>query len=392
MSDLDRAIQRIHHQLDQIRKVPKCTSCECLLDVMEAVQRDLSEVETPKAQKARRDLQRWIEEGKRDRHACLGCEVCLPIQPYNRFNEQLHQGEASVAESPIPKTTASACGCGSECGIAPSLEKKSDWPPVEGDYLVGNPVASVALCTLADTDLPKEVQAAGLLDRIAIVGSLSTENLGIERVIRNVVTNPSIRYLVLCGRDSRGHRAGQALLSLQANGVDEKRRIIGAQGPRPVLKNVTDEEINRFRQQVTVVDEIDSRELQRLEEVIQACQSQPKGAELSLPPKVQQPKVIKARRQSNREWVHDPEGFFLVLLDRKSQEIVCEHYTKEGVLNEVIRGRRASHIANTAIQRGLLSRLDHAAYLGQELAKAETSLALGLPYTQDLPLKGGETT
>ncbi|HEX8917969.1 MAG TPA: DUF4346 domain-containing protein, partial [Chloroflexota bacterium] len=98
-------------------------------------------------------------------------------------------------------------------------------------------------------------------------------------------------------------------------------------------------------------------------------------------------KVVAARAQERREWVHDPEGFFVVLLDRGAGEIVCEHYTKDSVHDETIRGPRAADVANTAVRRGLLSRLDHAAYLGRELAKAEAALALSLPYTQDEPLQ-----
>ncbi len=259
---------------------------------------------------------------------------------------------------------------------------------VKGDYLVGDPSASVAICTLADTDLPTELKAAGVLERAAIIGPIATENLGIERVVRNVVANPNIGFLVLCGRDSRGHRAGQAILALKANGVDGNQRIVGAQGPRPVLKNITGEEIEAFRQHVTVVDEIGTRDVSRLVDVIDACLARPNESKPTLPPKIHLSKLIEAQRLSNREWVHDPEGFFVVLLDREDRVIICEHYTLDGVLNEVIRGARAEDMANTVIRRGLLSRLDHAAYLGRELAKAEAALMLGLPYTQDKPLMG----
>ena len=37
----------------------------------------------------------------------------------------------------------------------------------------------------------------------------------------------------------------------------------------------------------------------------------------------------------------------------------------------------------TAIERGLLTRLDHAAYLGRELARAEHALSSGETYAQD---------
>jgi tetrahydromethanopterin S-methyltransferase subunit A len=38
---------------------------------------------------------------------------------------------------------------------------------------------------------------------------------------------------------------------------------------------------------------------------------------------------------------------------------------------------------NHHIDRGLISRLDHAAYLGRELARAEESLRSGEPFVQD---------
>ncbi len=117
-----------------------------------------------------------------------------------------------------------------------------------------------------------------------------------------------------------------------------------------------------------------------------SCLVQPVGEAPVLPPKVRQAKVVEAGPTRNRDWVHDPEGFFLVLVDREAGLLVCEHYTKDGTLNEVIRGTKAGDISNTAIKRGLLSRLDHAAYLGRELAKAEIALALDLTYAQDARL------
>ena len=48
---------------------------------------------------------------------------------------------------------------------------------------------------------------------LAIVGTMHTENLGIERVIKNVLANPHIRFLLLCGEDTQqavGHLPGQS--------------------------------------------------------------------------------------------------------------------------------------------------------------------------------------
>jgi len=39
------------------------------------------------------------------------------------------------------------------------------------------------------------------------------------------------------------------------------------------------------------------------------------------------------------------------------------------------------------LKAGLISRDDHAAYLGRETLKAETALKLGIPYVQDSDLE-----
>jgi len=60
-----------------------------------------------------------------------------------------------------------------------------------------------------------------------------------------------------------------------------------------------------------------------------------------------------------------------------------EHYRNDGVLDVVIEGTSAAEVYLPALERGLVSRLDHAAYLGKELACAEHSLRSGEPYKQD---------
>lgn len=202
-------------------------------------------------------------------------------------------------------------------------------------------------------------------------------------MVRNVVANPAIRHLILCGRDSRGHRAGQAIIALKEDGVDASNRIVGAKGPRPSLKNLSLDEIGAFRGGVTVVDEIDTKDPKRIAEVARHLGALPSGEAVRVAPRVHQVKTVEAQTLSNRDWVADPEGYFVLLLDRDEKALVCEHYTVDGTLNEVIRGAHAGEIANTAIRRGLLSRLDHAAYLGRELARAEIALQRDAPYVQD---------
>ena len=51
-----------------------------------------------------------------------------------------------------------------------------------------------------------------------------------------------------------------------------------------------------------------------------------------------------------------------------------------------VAGRNARDILNTLIERKLVSRLDHAGYLGRELERAQTALRLKRNYVQDEPL------
>lgn len=79
----------------------------------------------------------------------------------------------------------------------------------------------------------------------------------------------------------------------------------------------------------------------------------------------------------------DRAGYFVVYRDARRGRLVLEHYTNGGVLDCVIEGTSSSAVYIEAIHRNLLSRLDHAAYLGRELARAERALRTGEAYIQD---------
>lgn len=133
------------------------------------------------------------------------------------------------------------------------------YPPEEGRYLRGNDFSPVAVCAILaafDSAIPRELNemvVAGVDAGAAISGMLQTENIGLEKIVCNVVANPNIRYIVLCGRESAGHLPGQSLLALKQNGVDAKKEIIGSEAPTPYLHNLPIEVIERFRSQIVTV-------------------------------------------------------------------------------------------------------------------------------------------
>lgn len=93
--------------------------------------------------------------------------------------------------------------------------------------------------------------------------------------------------------------------------------------------------------------------------------------------------VIYARYDDLKEFVMDPYGYFLIRIDpiQKTIEVgLCRELNKVGV--KVI-GEMPLEIYQTIIKRGLVSRMDHAAYLGRELQKAYIALQKGIPYVQD---------
>ncbi|MFC1802481.1 dihydropteroate synthase-like protein [Thermoproteota archaeon] len=83
----------------------------------------------------------------------------------------------------------------------------------------------------------------------------------------------------------------------------------------------------------------------------------------------------------------DKTGWFKIQVDRKEEKIVAIYYPngsqKPGT---VIKGNNARVVYQTIIRENLISKHDHAAYLGKELEKAYIGLKLGRSYVQDEPL------
>jgi len=135
-----------------------------------------------------------------------------------------------------------------------------EYPPEEGRYLRGNDYSPAAVVIILTTDaeaIPPEIEKlvrTGVETGAALSGTLQTANIGIEKLICNIVANPNIRYLILGGPESEGHKTGNAIKALLKNGVDEKKQIIDTTGLSAALYNVPAEFIKRFREQLTLVD------------------------------------------------------------------------------------------------------------------------------------------
>jgi len=111
---------------------------------------------------------------------------------------------------------------------------------------------------------------------------------------------------------------------------------------------------------------------------------------------------------SNRYIDLDPNGYFIIKVDLEENNIILEHFLnninddgyaldpetnepikcdsqKKRVSNEVFKGISAKQlgILITEDRNDLITKFDHALYLGRELQKAEECLYKKLPYIQD---------
>ena len=361
-SEVDKSamLHVIQEQMDSAIAAPKCHKCGCLHQTVEALSATV-EGQNALAETLSRARQVFVPK----EYDCLGCPVCYPAIAANAFAEAHPEA-------------------GEKLDLCPTEEPdlRSGWPPLAGDYYVLRYSAPVAICTLNSTSLARQI-ARNSMPGVAIVGTMHTENLGIERVIRNTTANPNIRFLIVCGEDTRqaiGHLPGQSLLSLAANGTDERARIVGAHGKRPVLKNISTDEIQSFRKQVTVHDLLGHEHVERIGSIAQNLASHSPGPFESF---TTAPAVEVTRAVSPAALALDPAGYFVVFAQQRRKTLILEHYSNQGVLDAVFEGDSPDALYSAVIQKGLLSRLDHAAYLGGELARAEHALETGESYIQD---------
>lgn len=93
--------------------------------------------------------------------------------------------------------------------------------------------------------------------------------------------------------------------------------------------------------------------------------------------------IIRASYDDRAEWTLDPKGYFTIKPFYKEKKIACRFYTNDHKRKCLIYGDHARDIYNTIVRMGLVSRFEHAAYLGKELMKAEIAMKNDLHFNQD---------
>lgn len=417
MSDVKRKtpdLVSLSRSLAKIGTIEKCEGCSCYIDAINEFDAVLKDVVDDAPQEARTEIDQLCKKHQ-STHNCIGCDPCYPVAVSNQLFE-ISGGKSADIESlaasgacdvptvitrdkslPVTTITANDQSCADEsCGYnvpqttaQPSVSKtfsaaEMAWTVETGDYRLGNPKGSVAIATLASEELYKQFSTKLCDDNCTICGKVFTENIGIEKVVKNIVANPTIRFLMLCGQEAKGHQTGACIKALHANGINERGRIADAPGKRPWIRTLNAEQVKRFQEQVELVDLIGCDDLATIEA---------KASELAdRNPGMMAGQALKAEGVPHhlaRETIKltlDRAGFFIIHPKPEANWLMVEHYENSGRATCVIEESDPAKICAEIIERGLISQLDHAAYLGRELERAKLSMQLDFTFRQDRAL------
>ena len=382
---MNPTFRKVHSEIQRGMKLSRCRKCGCMRGTLNNLKTSLPTLKMKDAQELLQCVNEWLGQLEPQAYPCFGCKYCIPPEAMTMLTAKY----PSLASS-----TLSSC----EIKI-----NDNSWPPVEGEYTVLDKSAPVAVSILASTKLEDKLarlRPAGL----CIVGKTETENIGIDKIIKNVVSNPVISFLILTGKDTEGHQSGKTLLALYENGVDKDMRVVGSKGRRPILKNVTTSDINAFRKQVQVKDMIgceDTRKIARsimeLSKMAAPAQSvsscgcscecndqQTAKTTMSIPlakPVITVPKIVVKKHTKSVKL--DKAGYFVIIPSKKDGNLLVEHYSYDNKLLRKIEGKNSRDLYFTIIENNWVTELSHAAYLGKELAKAELSMKKGFKFVQD---------
>ncbi len=380
--DNNNPLSKIESELENGMRLSKCRKCGCMNDTLKNVGISLKTSETKGSSDLVKKIEQWLDQMEAIKYSCLGCRYCFPAEAMNTFNEALLSRKTIKTKSSFDRLY--------------NINGGKMWFPILGEFSASckGPICPVAVSTLASVKLAENL-AKNRPKELCIVGKTETENIGIEKVIKNVTSNSTIKFLILAGKDSVGHYSGNTLLALWKNGVDTNMKVIGSRGKLPVLRNMTMEEVNRFRKQIKIIDMIGNEDVESIIKSIKEqdisknisdicgcsdteyfCDEVAKSSSLPAPVTIIHPK-------ESHKVEMDKAGYFVIISQPKNKIIVVEQYSYDNKLLRVIEGEDARSIYCTIIDNGWITQLSHAVYIGKELEKAELSIKLGFKFIQD---------
>ena len=392
--EMNSTFQKVYSELKRGMRLSKCIKCGCMKGTLENLKASLPLLKIKDSKELLKSVNDWLSQLQPLEYPCFGCKFCIPPEAMTLLTKK------------YPALTSSTL---STCEIKIS---SGSWPPVEGEYTIIDKSAPVAVSTLGSIKLEEKLVKAKP-EGLCIVGKTETENIGIDNIVKNVISNPAISQMIITGKDSVGHQSGKTLLALWEKGVDKDMRVTGSKGRRPILKNVSSMEIKKFRAQVQMIDMIGSENTRSIVKKIKelALKASPVSCAPSCgchdePVMMPQPVVIGIKpaaasccgevsddttsqiprisaKKHGKNIKLDKAGYFVILLSKKNKTILVEHYSYDNKLLREIKGKSSRDIYFTIINNKWVTELSHAAYIGKELARAELSIKKDFKFVQD---------
>ena len=201
--------------------------------------------------------------------------------------------------------------------MAEKKEVPSGWPLVTGDYEVGDPQSCVAMTSLGSYFHIEHLKG------VAIQGPDKTENIGIEKMAANIVSNPNIRFLIAAGAEVPGHLSGEALITFWKNGIDPStHKIIGTKAAIPFIENLPGEAIERFRKQIVeIVEMIGTEDYGKLNAKVKELTAKDPGAFPEDPMIVKMGKAEEVAAAVLEMPLARPASPYMAIIDRAAAEI-----------------------------------------------------------------------
>jgi len=190
------------------------------------------------------------------------------------------------------------------------------WPFVTGDYEVGEPQSCVAISSNGSYFHMEHLKG------VAIQGPDKTENIGIEKMVANIVSNPNIRFVIAAGAEVPGHLSGESLIAFWKNGVDPStKKIIGTKGAIPFIENLPEAAVVRFRKQVEIVEMMGVEDYGKLNAKVQELAARDPGAFPEDPLIVKMAKEAEAAAAVLEMPLARPASPYMAVIDRATEAI-----------------------------------------------------------------------
>lgn len=257
--------------------------------------------------------------------------------------------------------------------------ESAEWPFVRGDYTVVDASAPVVVVSSHPAALAAALVVAppaGLCMTAVLHSADEAADL-----LRALAANLAVQFVICLESETAKRPLATAMLKL---GNDDKaqKSDLGAL-MNAIASQLDAGDLDELRRRVEFVDLLSCREAAKVITRVELCRtaaSQPNAGFVKQTTEVGVPRLVLPRNTRNAARA-DKAGHFTIRLEEQS--IVVEHLNGKSRLLRVIEGKTARDVCLGLIRNGWISKLDHAAYLGRELARAELALQSGRPYVQD---------